>query len=49
LSAPAGNPTSISKLGDAQQREAGILGGLTTQALPAARAAPTLRPKICIG
>ena len=49
LSAPSGKPTSAASSATRSSDRQASSAGLTTQALPAASAAPTLRPKICIG
>ena len=49
LSAPAGRSASIAMWPKASAVRQASSAGLSTQALPMARAAPTERPMICIG
>ncbi len=49
FSAPAGNPASAASLAKASAVRQASSAGFSTQALPIASAAPTLRPMICIG
>jgi hypothetical protein len=49
LSAPGGRPASAASPAARSTDSDASSAGLTTQALPAASAAATERPKICIG
>lgn len=49
LSAPGGRPASAASRATCSSDRQASSAGFTTQALPVASAAPTLRPKICIG
>ena len=49
LSVPGGNPISAASSARRRIDRLASSAGLTTQALPAASDAPTVRPKICIG
>jgi hypothetical protein len=49
LSAPAGSPASAQIRANASTVRQASSAGFSTHALPIARAAPTLRPTICIG
>ena len=49
LSAPAGSPASAASAVKASAVRLASSAGLSTQAFPAASAAPTDRPMICIG
>ncbi|MCY1309228.1 hypothetical protein D9M70_593020 [compost metagenome] len=49
FSAPAGRPSSCAIRANSRMVRQASSAGLTTAALPMARAAPRLRPRICIG
>ena len=49
LSAPSGNPTPAASSATRSSDRHASSAGFTTQALPAASAPPTERPKICSG
>ena len=49
LSAPGGSPASEARRAKASAVRLASSAGFSTQALPAASAAPTERPMICIG
>ncbi len=49
FSAPAGNPASCAMRANASTVRHASSAGFSTQALPIASAAPTLRPTICMG
>ena len=49
FSAPAGSPAACAMRAKASAVRQASSAGLSTQALPIASAAPTLRPMICIG
>ena len=49
FSAPGGKPTAAASAATRSSDRQASSAGLTTQAFPAASAAPTERPKICIG
>ena len=49
FSTPGGKPASAASSAARSSDRQASSAGLTTQALPAASAPPTVRPKICIG